>query len=96
MKLVTSCRTVFSEVEQQLGQNSPWVFNHHLGYDVGLAGREVPHLNPRWDDLFEEGDFFTVEFGLYHDDLRYGARLEQNYLVAASGVELLTDWPLEL
>jgi len=33
---------------------------------------------------------------LYHDDLRYGVRLEQNYLVTETGVELLTPWPLEM
>ena len=45
---------------------------------------------------FRGGQFLAVEPGLYHDDLRYGVRLEQNYLVTATGVELLTPWPLEL
>ncbi|MEM1305442.1 MAG: M24 family metallopeptidase, partial [Planctomycetota bacterium] len=57
---------------------------------------EGPHLNPNWDDVFEPGDFFTVEPGLYHEDLRHGIRLEQNYVVTETGVELLTDWPLGL
>ena len=77
-------------------QCRPWQFNHHLGHGVGLAAHEGPHLNPNWDDTFADGDFFTVEPGLYHDELRYGIRLEQNYLVTATGVELLTPWPLEL
>ena len=75
---------------------SPWLFNHHLGHGVGLAPHEAPHLNPNWDDTFQAGDFFTAEPGLYHEELRAGMRLEQNYVVTDSGVKLLTDWPLEL
>lgn len=90
------CKEVFKQAEQMLAGDEPWVFNHHLGHGVGLAPHEGPHLNPNWDDVFEVGDFFTVEPGLYHEELRHGIRLEQNYVVTASGVELLTDWPLGL
>jgi Xaa-Pro aminopeptidase len=91
-----SCRGLFDEVQALLDRNAPWVFNHHLGHGVGLAPQEGPHLNPLWDDVFEEGEFFTVEPGLYHDALRHGVRLEENYLVTADGVQKLTDYPLEL
>lgn len=91
-----SCREVFATAEAMLAEAKPWVFNHHLGHGVGLAPHEGPHLNPNWDDTFAVGDFFTVEPGLYHDDLRQGIRLEQNYVVTETGVELLTDWPLGL
>lgn len=88
------CREVFDEAVKMLAGAAPWVFNHHLGHGVGLAPHEGPHLNPHWDDVFEVGDYFTAEPGLYHDDLRQGLRLEQNYVVTETGVELLTDWPL--
>lgn len=91
-----SCRALFETVQSQLDEYRPWVFNHHLGHGVGLAPQEGPHLNPCWDDEFVEGQFFTVEPGMYHDQLRHGIRLEQNYVVTQGGVELLTDWPLEL
>lgn len=91
-----SCKALFEQVEQMLADLSPWAFNHHLGHGVGLAPHEGPHLNPNWDDTFQPGDFFTVEPGLYHEELRAGIRLEQNYVVTDTGVELLTDWPLEL
>jgi Xaa-Pro dipeptidase len=91
-----SCRALFESVQHLLDEFQPWVFNHHLGHGVGLAPEEGPHLNPYWDDAFAEGQFFTVEPGLYHDELRYGIRLEQNYIVTRDGVELLTDWPLGL
>lgn len=91
-----SCKLLFEQVQEMLKPAEPWLFNHHLGHGVGLAPHEGPHLNPNWDDTFTVGDHFAVEPGLYHDDLRLGIRLEQNYVVTESGVELLTDWPLQL
>ncbi len=92
-----SCRELFQSVQGLLDEYRPWVFNHHLGHGVGLAPQEGPHLNPRWNDEFAEGQFLAVEPGMYHEEqLHHGIRLEQNYVVTASGVELLTDWPLEL
>ncbi len=90
------CQEVFNQAQAILDEMLPWKFDHHLGHGVGLYPHEAPHLNPNWDDQFEVGDVFTAEPGLYHDDLKHGIRLEQNYLVTESGVELLTDFPLEL
>ncbi len=91
-----SCRELFEKVQSQLDASGPWVFNHHLGHGVGYAPHEGPHLNPHWDDVFQEGDYFTAEPGLYHDDLQHGIRLEENYVVTAAGIERVTDYPLEL
>ena len=91
-----SCRQLFEQVQALLDRSAPWVFDHHLGHGVGLAPHEGPHLNPRWDDHFAEGDFFTAEPGLYHDSLRQGIRLEENYVVTADGVRRVTDFPLGL
>ena len=91
-----SCQQLFHEVQALLDQSKPWAFNHHLGHGVGLAPHEGPHLNPQWDDTFAEGDFFTAEPGLYHESLRVGIRLEENYVVTAVGCERVTDYPLEL
>lgn len=90
------CRAVFDKASKMLAGTEGWVFNHHLGHGVGLAPHEAPRLNPNWDDAFEVGDYFTVEPGLYHEELRHGIRLEQNYVVTASGVELVSDWALTL
>lgn len=91
-----SCLQLFQQVQAMLDKRLPWIFNHHLGHGVGLAPQEGPHLNPYWDDTFEEGDYFTAEPGLYHEELRNGVRLEENYVVTATGVEKITDYPLEL
>ena len=71
-------------------------FDHHLGHGIGLFPHEAPHLNSHWDDVFEVGDVFTCEPGLYSNELRGGIRLENDYLVTETGVELLSDFPLEL
>ncbi|HEY2895209.1 MAG TPA: Xaa-Pro peptidase family protein [Pirellulales bacterium] len=91
-----SCRALFQQAYDWLNGGVPWKFAHHLGHGIGLFPHEAPHLNPNWDDHFQEGEVFAVEPGLYGEDLRAGIRLENNYLVTATGVELLTPYPLEL
>jgi Xaa-Pro aminopeptidase len=91
-----SCRHLYQLAHKHLNAHPPWTFNHHLGHGVGLAPHEGPHLNPKWDDTLAEGDFLAVEPGVYHEKLRAGVRLEQNYLVTAGGARLRTDWPLSL
>ena len=91
-----SCRELFAEAHEWLNRPGRWEFEHHLGHGIGLYPHEAPHLNPEWDDTFQEGEVFAVEPGLYGGALRAGIRLENNYLVTADGVELLTPFPLEL
>jgi len=91
-----SCRELLSAVQKHLDEYLPGNFNHHLGHGIGLFPHEAPHLNPNWDDTFQEGEVFTVEPGLYTPEMRAGIRLENDYLVTAEGVELLSDFPLEL
>ncbi|HEV2292750.1 MAG TPA: Xaa-Pro peptidase family protein [Tepidisphaeraceae bacterium] len=71
---------------------------HHLGHGVGLQPHEYPHLNPSpgWDDVLLEGEVFTAEPGLYGPHLNGGIRIENNYLVTASGVKNLLNFPMEL
>ncbi|MDX1944101.1 MAG: Xaa-Pro peptidase family protein [Pirellulaceae bacterium] len=92
-----SCRELFQEAQAILDTAPVGKFDHHLGHGIGLFPHEAPHLNPFWDDAFEVGDVFTAEPGLYDaEKLRAGMRLENDYLVTETGVELLTPFPLEL
>ena len=91
-----SARELYLQAKALLDEYSPDAFFHHLGHGFGLFPHEAPHLNPDWDDVFEAGDTFTAEPGLYTAELQAGLRLEQNYLVTDDGVELLTDFPLDL
>ncbi len=90
------CRELFELVDKHLVDADLGKFGHHLGHGIGLFPHEGPHLNPHWDDTFEVGDVFTAEPGLYAPGLHGGIRLENDYLVTATGVELLSDFPLEL
>ena len=91
-----SCREVFAAAKARLDAHLPGAFFHHLGHGIGLYPHEAPHLNPAWDEVFEEGDVFTAEPGLYHESLRAGIRIEEDYRVTADGVEKLTSFPLDL
>ncbi|MFI4877201.1 MAG: M24 family metallopeptidase, partial [Blastopirellula sp. JB062] len=91
-----SCKELFQEVVGIVSAAPIGVFDHHLGHGIGLFPHEAPHLNSCWDDQFEVGDVFTVEPGVYHEQLRFGMRLENDYLVTEDGVELLSDFPMEL
>jgi len=91
-----SAKELFEEAQAILDQSPIGVFNHHLGHGIGLFPHEAPHLNPNWNDTFEVGDVFTAEPGLYAPKLKAGMRIENDYLVTEEGVELLTDFPLEL
>ncbi|MGB7157506.1 MAG: Xaa-Pro peptidase family protein, partial [Tepidisphaeraceae bacterium] len=71
---------------------------HHLGHGVGLQPHEYPHLNPNphWDDILIEGEIFTAEPGLYSPAINGGIRIENDYLVTATGVTNLLNFPVEL
>ncbi len=90
------CRDLYERAKAMLDDVRCGAFFHHLGHGIGLFPHEAPHLNPRWDDQFEEGDVFTAEPGLYWEELRAGIRLEENYRVTTDGVERLTTHPLAL
>ena len=91
-----SCRKLYQEVKERLDRVRPDSFFHHLGHGIGLAPHERPSLNPHWNQVFEEGDVFTVEPGLYAGDLAAGVRLEEIYQLTKSGIEKLTRFPLDL
>ena len=91
-----SCGELFQRAQTMLDAFQPGAFPHHLGHGFGLYPHEAPHLNSHWDDVFEEGDCFTAEPGLYTDALKAGIRLEQNYRVTVDGAERLTNFTLDL
>lgn len=83
-------------INDNLKKNGQPELTHHLGHGVGLNPHEYPHLNPEWDDTLMAGEVFTAEPGIYGEALAGGIRLENQYLVTATGVVRLTDFPLGL
>ncbi|MEZ6045437.1 MAG: M24 family metallopeptidase [Planctomycetaceae bacterium] len=90
-----SCREVYEAAYNRLNGYRGWEFPHHLGHGLGLSPHEAPHLNPEWDENFQVGDLFTVEPGLYHDELKGGLRIEEVYYLGESGLEKITTYPTE-
>ena len=91
-------RNVYQEIKNfldshELTEKSFW---HHLGHGIGHRGHEAPRIIPGSDDIFEEGDVFTLEPGVYTKALQGGIRLEDNYVLRANGPEDLFDFPWEL
>lgn len=71
-------------------------FWHHAGHGIGFRGHEAPRIIPGSSDVFEIGDVFTLEPGLYLTALQGGIRLEDNYVLEEDGLHNLFDFPLEL
>jgi Xaa-Pro dipeptidase len=90
------CQQLFDLANEMLHSFHGWRFGHHLGHGIGLCPHEAPRLNPNWDDTLEVGDVFTMEPGLYGDDLHAGLRIEQNYVVTDSGLTRLSEFPSAL
>jgi Xaa-Pro aminopeptidase len=64
---------------------------HSLGHGVGLDIHEKPSfaLQPSNRDPIEEGDIVTIEPGLYFPERELGVRIEDTFVVTATGVESL-------
>ena len=96
LKPGTSCKGLFEEVHAMLNGQSGWSFFHHLGHGIGLFPHERPRINSNWNDTFEVGDTFTLEPGIYHEDLQAGIRIEHNYVITETGFERLSSYPIDL
>ncbi len=70
-------------------------FLHSLGHGVGLEIHEPPFLSPRGRGALEEGMIFTIEPGVYIENLG-GVRLESLVYLDRQGPEILSEMPKDL
>jgi Xaa-Pro aminopeptidase len=87
-------REVFHSMKQMQDRIKEGALVHHGGHGIGLRGHGYPRINPHFDDFFAEGNTFTIEPGVYGEELRGGIRLEYNYLLTAKGLERLNHFPV--
>jgi Xaa-Pro aminopeptidase len=98
VRVGTPARDVYSIIKKFLDRYGPGEqsFWHHAGHGIGYDGHESPRIIPGSNDVFEAGDVFTLEPGLYTQQLRGGIRLEDNYLLTEHGLENLFPYPKDL
>jgi Xaa-Pro aminopeptidase len=70
-------------------------WRQHVGHAIGLRNHEAPFLDVGDHTLIEPGMVFTVEPGVYDDELG-GFRHSDTVVVTAEGIEILTDYPRDL
>ncbi|WP_418302619.1 M24 family metallopeptidase [Lysinibacillus fusiformis] len=70
-------------------------FTHRLGHGIGLSAHEEPYLMQRNSLVLEEGMAFTVEPGIYIQDVG-GVRIEDNLIVTNNGYENLMSFTKEI
>jgi Xaa-Pro aminopeptidase len=90
------CRDLYEQVRGWLATAPVGTWSSHLGHGIGLSPHEAPRLNPEWDDVLAEGDVIAVEPALYDPALACGIRIENDYVVTAQSLELLSPFPLGL
>ena len=71
---------------------------HSLGHGVGLQIHERPSIShQRKEDIFQKGNFITIEPGLYYPERGLGVRVEDSFIVTESGeLKSLTNFRKDL
>ena len=70
-------------------------WRQHVGHAIGLRNHEAPFLDVGDHTPIETGMVFTIEPGLYDDQLG-GFRHSDTVLVVEDGIELLTSYPRDI
>ena len=70
-------------------------WRQHTGHAIGLRNHEAPFLDVGDRTRVEPGMVFTIEPGLYSEDVG-GFRHSDTVVVRPDGIEVLTDYPREI
>jgi Xaa-Pro dipeptidase len=70
-------------------------WRQHVGHAIGLRNHEAPFLDVGDHTAIEPGMVFTIEPGVYANELG-GFRHSDTVVVAPDGIDILTDYPRDL
>jgi Xaa-Pro dipeptidase len=91
-----TCAGVDGAVMRYFEQNDLLGYwRQHTGHGIGLRNHEAPFLDLGDHTVLEPGMVFTVEPGLY-DPAIGGFRHSDTVVVIEEGVDLLTDYPIDI
>jgi len=70
-------------------------WRQHVGHAIGLRDHEAPFLDVGDTTTVEPGMVFTIEPGLYDEQIG-GFRHSDTVVVTPDGIEILTDYPTDI
>lgn len=70
-------------------------YGHGTGHGIGMDVHEAPSVSPRGQEVLKPGMLITIEPGIYLPGVG-GVRIEDDVLVTANGLEVLTKLRKEL
>jgi Xaa-Pro dipeptidase len=91
-----TCADVDGAVMRYFEDNDLLLYwRQHTGHAIGLRNHEAPFLDIGDRTPIETGMVFTIEPGLYDDELG-GCRHSDTVVVVEDGIEVLTSYPSDL
>ena len=70
-------------------------WRQHTGHAIGLRNHEAPFLDLGDHTVVEPGMVFTIEPGIYDDEVG-GFRHSDTVVVTDDGIDVLTDYPSDI
>jgi Xaa-Pro aminopeptidase len=91
-----TCAEVDGAVMKYLEDNAllPY-WRQHTGHGIGLRNHEAPFLDVGDGTRVEPGMVFTIEPGLYSEEIG-GFRHSDTVAVTEDGIDILTEYPRDL
>ena len=82
-----------STISRVKGSSPNW--RQHVGHGIGLRNHEAPFLDVGDHTPVEAGMVFTIEPGVYTDDIG-GFRHSDTVVVTDAGIDILTSYPSDI